>query len=178
MIKIYVANLGKYNEGELVGEWLQLPVEQEELKNFLTEQVKLNKEYEEYAIHDFECDLDIAISEYDSISNLNKIATTLNGLDIVEVEQVKALLEGGHISENDLSNDDIHNILGDYYFTDVDTDSFNNEESVGYAVVDEQLGGVETLSKEILEQYFDYEAFGRDILLNGAFLSSNDILIE
>lgn len=25
MLKIYIANLGKYNEGELVGKWVELP---------------------------------------------------------------------------------------------------------------------------------------------------------
>ena len=32
MLKIYIANLGKYNEGELVGEWLTLPTTDEELQ--------------------------------------------------------------------------------------------------------------------------------------------------
>lgn len=27
MLKIYIANLGKYNEGELVGKWVELPCE-------------------------------------------------------------------------------------------------------------------------------------------------------
>lgn len=30
-INIYLTNLGKYNEGELVGEWVELPVSDEEL---------------------------------------------------------------------------------------------------------------------------------------------------
>jgi antirestriction protein len=176
MIKIYVANLGKYNEGELVGEWLQLPVEQEELESFLTEKVGINKEYEEYAIHDYECDLDIAISEYESINNLNEIASNLNDLEEHEVEQIKALLEGGHINQDDLLNDSINSILDNYTFTYVEPDAYSNDTNVGYAVI-EQLG-IESLSKEQLMQYFDYEAFGRDILLSGAFLSSNDILVE
>ena len=27
MLKIYITNLGKYNEGELVGKWVELPCE-------------------------------------------------------------------------------------------------------------------------------------------------------
>lgn len=37
-MKIYVANLAKYNEGELVGEWFDLPVDKDEVfetKQFL-----------------------------------------------------------------------------------------------------------------------------------------------
>ena len=37
ILKVYVANLGKYNEGELVGDWISLPVENEELEKFLSE---------------------------------------------------------------------------------------------------------------------------------------------
>ena len=32
MMNIYLTNLGKYNEGELVGEWVQLPISNEELQ--------------------------------------------------------------------------------------------------------------------------------------------------
>ena len=35
MIKVYLANLGKYNEGELVGEWLELPCTEEEMEQKL-----------------------------------------------------------------------------------------------------------------------------------------------
>lgn len=31
-IEAYVTNLGKYNEGELVGEWVKFPVTLDELK--------------------------------------------------------------------------------------------------------------------------------------------------
>lgn len=29
MLRIYLTNLGKYNEGQLVGEWVELPVIEE-----------------------------------------------------------------------------------------------------------------------------------------------------
>ena len=32
MLRIYLTNLGKYNEGELIGEWLDLPCTDEELE--------------------------------------------------------------------------------------------------------------------------------------------------
>ena len=38
---IYVANLGKYNEGELVGGWITLPKPQAELEQFLRDTVGL-----------------------------------------------------------------------------------------------------------------------------------------
>ena len=53
----------------------------------------------------------------------------------------------------------------------------NEEQEVGYAYVDEVCGGLDCLSKEILERYFDYEAFGRDILLSGEGFVSGNILV-
>ena len=32
MLRIYLTNLGKYNEGELIGEWLDLPCTDKELE--------------------------------------------------------------------------------------------------------------------------------------------------
>ena len=34
-LSAFVANLGKYNEGELVGEWVRFPVRQEDMETFL-----------------------------------------------------------------------------------------------------------------------------------------------
>ena len=43
---VYIANLGKYNEGELVGDWFTFPIDEEDVK----EKIGLNERYEEYAI--------------------------------------------------------------------------------------------------------------------------------
>ena len=45
-MQVYIANLGKYNEGELVGAWFTFPIDFEEVK----EKIGLNDEYEEYAM--------------------------------------------------------------------------------------------------------------------------------
>lgn len=39
MMNIYLTNLGKYNEGQLIGEWVELPVSNEELQKYLKESV-------------------------------------------------------------------------------------------------------------------------------------------
>ncbi|MDR2204089.1 MAG: antirestriction protein ArdA [Nitrososphaerota archaeon] len=38
-IRVYIANLGKYNEGKIVGAWLNLPSTQSEIKDFLKTKV-------------------------------------------------------------------------------------------------------------------------------------------
>ena len=47
-MQVYIANLSKYNEGELVGDWFSFPLDEE----VIAEHIGLNAEYEEYAIHD------------------------------------------------------------------------------------------------------------------------------
>ena len=42
---VYIANLGKYNEGYLVGAWFTFPIDEEDVK----EKIGLNEQYEEYA---------------------------------------------------------------------------------------------------------------------------------
>ena len=71
LLNVFITNLGKYNEGELVGEWLKLPCTEEELQASL-KRIGINKEYEEYFITDYESDCGIKIGEYENIIELNK----------------------------------------------------------------------------------------------------------
>ena len=52
------------------------------------------------------------------------------------------------------------------------------DEDLGYYYAEQIDGGVSNLSKDTLEQYFNYEAYGRDIRLNGDFIEYDGKLIE
>lgn len=193
MIKLYLANLGKYNEGILKGEWVELPLSETELEevmvnigvahydkegNFVPYVIETDEKgyeyvYEEYAIHDYETDLNISISEYSSLDNLNAIA---ENVEKYELDYVNVLLDDGAIGMKDLIEGDLEEIMQNYTFVELEP-TMNEEQEVGYAYVDEVCGGLECLSKEILERYFDYEAFGRDILLSGEGFVSGNILV-
>ena len=193
MIKLYLANLGKYNEGILKGEWVELPLSETELEeamvnigvahydkegNFVPYVIETDEKgyeyvYEEYAIHDYETDLNISISEYSSLDNLNAIA---ENVEKYELDYVNVLLDDGAIGMKDLIEGDLEEIMQNYSFIELEP-NMNEEQEVGYAYVDEIYGGPEYLSKEILERYFDYEAFGRDILLGGEGFVSGNILV-
>ena len=193
MIKLYLANLGKYNEGILKGEWVELPLSETELEEVMvnigvahydkegkfvpyvieTDEKGYEYVYEEYAIHDYETDLNISISEYSSLNDLNTVAEIVEDF---ELDQVNALLDGGVIDVKDLIEGNINEIIQNYGFIELEP-TMNEEQEVGYAYVDEICGGPECLSKEILERYFDYEAFGRDILLSGEGFVSGNILV-
>lgn len=193
MIKLYLANLGKYNEGILKGEWVELPLSETELEeamvnigvahydeegNFVPYVIETDEKgyeyvYEEYAIHDYETDLNITISEYSSLNDLNTVA---ENVEKYELDYVNVLLDDGAIDMKDLIEGDLEEIMQDYTFVELEP-NMNEEQEVGYAYVDEIYGGPEYLSKEILERYFDYEAFGRDILLGGEGFVSGNILV-
>ena len=54
----------------------------------------------------------------------------------------------------------------------------NTDEDLGYYYAEQIDGGVSNLSKDTLEQYFNYEAYSRDIRLNGDFIEYDGKLIE
>ena len=92
-ISIYVTNLGKYNEGYLMGEWVKLPVPADKLDEVL-ERIGINGEYEEYFITDYEASFaNLNLSEYTSIEALNEFAERLDEMESWEVEKLAAVLE-------------------------------------------------------------------------------------
>lgn len=159
MINLYVANLGKYNEGILKGAWITLPATNEEIETFLAEEVGINEYYEEYAIHDFECDVEgVEIREYSNISNLNEIAEILDNAGEYEIEVAEALVEVGYYKSivEALENLDCHGSLK------LD-DTFNTDRELGYTVVEELYCGISEVGQDLLERYFDMERFAREL---------------
>ena len=196
MIKLYLANLGKYNEGELKGAWIELPYTKEELEekfveigiahydaegNYVPYVVETDEKgyeymYEEYAIHDYETDLDIPINEYSSLSNLNTIAENVDENDI---EYINILLNNGDIGLRDLLEDTSKNILQGYTFIDLDSSIYNEDEKIGYGYIDEVICGIDQLPREVLERYFDFEAYGRDLRLSGdCYIEGNTMILN
>lgn len=100
-MKIALTNLGKYNEGELIYKWVELPATEEELQAAF-EAIGVSDEpdengnyYEEFFITDYECAF-YRIGEYDNLEELNEIAETLEALEDYEKDIVKALLNDGY----------------------------------------------------------------------------------
>ena len=78
---VYIANLGRYNEGYLVGAWFTFPIDEEDVK----EKIGLNERYEEYAIHDTD-NFPVDIGEYVSIEELNEMYEMIEELPDYIVE--------------------------------------------------------------------------------------------
>ena len=154
MINLYIANLGKYNEGQLVGAWVALPVAKDELARILREEVKINEMYEEWAVHDYECDIDgVEISEWANIWELNELAERLGKTDEYNRKIIESCLEvfGGDVFDYVDNTDEF--ILLEGVETDYD---------LGYYYV-EEAGIYDLKSLGSLSNYIDYERFGRDL---------------
>ena len=94
---VYIANLGKYNEGYLVGAWFTFPIDEEDVK----EKIGLNEQYEEYAIHDTD-NFPIAIGEYVSIEK-HAISIASEDFDICVLNGDYYKGEYGVVTETDMS---------------------------------------------------------------------------
>lgn len=155
----YVTNLGKYNEGELLGEWVDFPVSEEELEEVFTRIGIDGEYYEEYFITDYAgIWADSMKEEYISIERMNDIAETLQEFD---EDVLAAALEYWIL--NDVLEMDPDDLM---LYSDV-----RNEYDLGYYWIEES--GCYNLGDNILSRYFDYEAFGRDIAIEayGGFTS-------
>jgi TusA-related sulfurtransferase len=112
-IKLYVANLGKYNEGEYVGEWINLPDDEEIIKETITRILTDNGkyevgQYEEIAIHDYESNIDI--SEYDNIYDLNEFLNEVQQYDENIIEALTEIVKIEEIPEI-LRNNEFHCVI-------------------------------------------------------------------
>lgn len=87
MLNVYLTNLAKYNEGYLMGEWLELPLTEEELADAI-KRVAPNGE-DELFITDFESDLGIEVGEYENVNVLNNAIAKLEEVASDEYDQKK-----------------------------------------------------------------------------------------
>lgn len=158
-MKIFLTNLGKYNEGELVGEWVEFPLSRGELQEVF-DHIGINEEYEEYFITDYECDL-YEVGEYENIDKLNDIAERIEKLDGEERNVVKALIQKLDYTLDE-AIEKVNN--GDYriYY------GCDDMEDVAYQVV-EECGYLENVPDDVA-RYFDYESFGRELETEGNYI--------
>ena len=171
MIEAYITNLGKYNEGELCGEYLKLPAEKADVQALLARIGVDGVLYEETFITDYETEIDGLskyMGEYESVNELNYLAALLEDMDDYEFEKFAAAIEYGEYTSSVKGLINLTQNLDNYEFYP----GVENEEDLGRYYIDE-LSALEV--PEHLEQYFDYEAYGRDIDLDCGGVFSRDL---
>ena len=168
----FITNLGKYNEGELVGEWVKFPTTAEELKEVfkrigIGQKDDFGQPYEEWFITDYDCYVDglyDKLGEYENLDELNYLASKLDEMSDSEYAQFQAGMEmGDHCG----SLQEIINLTENLDCYEVYPDIHDYDDLGRYYI--EELDVMQV--PEHLQNYIDYEAYGRDVALeeNGTF---------
>ena len=161
VFEAYITNLGKYAEGQLVGETLKFPATTEVqslLKSIGVDGVR----YEEIFITDFDGDvlgLYDHLGEYENIDELNHLACVISELDQGDLEKFEAVIDRGEYTSSVKGLINLAQNLDCFEFYPGVTD-------------DETLGRIYVEDMELLDvpdnvlPYFDFEAYGRDMRIN------------
>lgn len=160
-----LTNLGKYNEGGLDYVWVSFPCDEDDFQEYL-KQIGIGEDsgdgsvYEEYFFSDWDTDYDWVdlsnLGENEDFDDVNEYAESLESIvDDDKEEEFKAAMEysGDFHDAVDLVETDSVVKISD------ESRSSKMDEAIGYFYVDSI--GFSGLSN--VENYFDYEAYGRDI---------------
>lgn len=162
----FITNLGKYNEGDLVGEWVKFPTTAEEMQKVferigIGQKDEFGQPYEEWFITDYDCYVDglyDKLGEYENLDELNYLASKLDEMSQGEYEQFQAAME---IGDHAGSIQEIINLTENLDCYDVYPDIHDHDDLGRYYI--EELDAMQV--PEHLRNYIDYEAYGRDIAL-------------
>lgn len=160
-----LTNLGKYNEGGLDYVWVSFPCDEDDFQDSL-KKIGIGEDrgdgsvYEEYFFSDWDTDYDWVdlsnLGEYEDFDDVNEYAESLeNIVDDGNEEEFKAAME---------YSGDFHDAL-DLVETGSVTKISDESSS---SRMDEAIGAYYTYSMGFdnmsnIEEYFDYEAYGRDV---------------
>ena len=168
----FITNLGKYNEGELVGEWVKFPTTAEEMKEVfkrigIGQKDDFGNPYEEWFITDYDCYVDglySKLGEYENLDELNYLASKLDEMSDSEYAQFQAGMEmGDHCG----SLQEIINLTENLDCYEVYPHIEDYDDLGRYYIEELEVMQV----PEHLQNYIDYEAYGRDVAMdeNGSF---------
>ena len=168
----FITNLGKFNEGELVGEWVKFPTTAEELKEVfkrigIGQRDDFGQPYEEWFITDYDCYVDglyDKLGEYENLDELNYLASKLDEMSDSEYAQFQAGMEmGDHCG----SLQEIINLTENLDCYEVYPHIEDYDDLGRYYIEELEVMQV----PEHLQNYIDYEAYGRDVAMdeNGSF---------
>ena len=162
VFEAFISNPALYSAGHLVGETLHFPTNTEEVQSLLKRIGVDGVRCQEYFIISFDSDilgLYDYLGEYENIDELNHLACLLSELDQSDLEKFEAVIDSG---EHTSSVADLINLTQNLdcfeFYPGVEDD-----ETLGRIYV-EDMEAIDV--PEHLLNYFDYEAYGRDIRLN------------
>lgn len=149
-IKLFMNTWANYNENGADGVitptgWMSLDEAEEYAEKYA--------EYEPFINDTDNVPKELGVNEYSDISETVDILRRYEDFDDTQKEVFAAFIDDGYEVDEAFSIVDDRDYI--YYEADSDAD-------LAYNYTDE-IGGVESLGRDTLEQYFDYDAFGRDL---------------
>ncbi len=165
MLNIYLTDLAAYNSGYLIGKWISLPMDsnelQEQIKEVLTlGEAETKESHEEWFITDYEWqNIDLwSIEEYEDIFELNDNLDLLKDCSTTQLKAIRFLLT----EQITLDVEDAF-----YRSDDVIIHESTSMEDIAYELMQESYG-VDKLPT-IISNNIDYYSIGQDLELDGNY---------
>lgn len=175
MLDIYLTDLQAYNEGHLVGRWIQLPISKFELVQAISEVLSEGEticgtdNHEETFLTDWSYDdyEFIPIEEYSNIYELNDQLSLLEFKSDYELKAISFLLCQGLAM-------DIDDAIGKA--DDVIVHENQNMEDIAYDLMNECYG-IDKLPS-IISNNLDYEKIGYELEMDGIYFEMGNDIFE
>lgn len=171
-MEIYITDLAAYNNGYLIGEWVALPMDENDLSAKIREILAIgaeacgDTEHEEIFITDYESDL-VSIGEYDDIFSLNAMAEKSEFLNDYEIKAIKFLLRNNFVKDFDEAME---------HFEDVIIHESTSMEDLAYEFINECYS-IDSLPS-IIANNIDYEKIGRELEMEGRYYEEDGDIYE
>jgi antirestriction protein len=151
--RIYVANLAAYNSGRLKGKWIEPSTDADELAEQIADAIGGNVDRDEWAFHDYD-----AFPNMGENPDLDDVAAMAEIIEEHPYAIVKAAMS--FVWNNDRQDiDSLKEWLDEGYGI------YESKKDYVEQYVDD-MGGPSKLGKQTIDSYFDYDAFGHDVLLD------------
>ena len=161
----YITDLSAYNQGFLIGEWVELGIDEEELNQIINKIFRLGEEacgdenHEEYFLTDWDTDF-LEVGEYSNIYELNREVARFNELNLEEyqIKSVKFLMNSNICSKLDEALEKLDELV---IYEDCDF------EGLAFQIADE----IYCINDypEFVSNYFDYTALARNLEVEGFY---------
>lgn len=158
--RAFITNLSKYNDGYLIGEWVDFPIDKAKFEEVLDRNDIGEGKDEEWFVTDYESNLPgfdwHELGEYANYDELQEFGEKLE--EINKSGQAKAIANAYE------ATDDIQRAIDGVLNGDITFyDGISTDYDLGDLVISEFYNG--EIPDDLAERYFDYEALGRDLRL-------------
>lgn len=180
ILKGYITNLQLYTEGQLNGKWIEFPIQRKEEQSLdeaiaeIFESIGINQENcREYFFTDYESSifgLTECLGEYENIYTLEYLARKIEDI-YYSTKQLEAMIEYGEHTDGAEQLIDLVDSEECFYFMPEVRDDFE----LGYEYAENNgvfASAIESM--DIIRNYIDYEAYGRDIRITDGGIFTNN----